>query len=157
MTYVLAPNQTVQTFPYSARELRRDNPNVSFPSNLSDTTLADWNVFPVADRSAPSFDLATESCNQVNPTLENGEWVTTWQVTTAGSDEIAQRLADQSEIVRDDRNQRLAASDWTQFADSPLADADKTAWATYRQQLRDVTAQAGFPWNVTWPSIPSDS
>ena len=157
MTYVLAPNQTVQTFPYSARELRRDNPNVSFPSNLSDATLADWNVFPVADRSAPSFDPATESCNQVNPTLENGEWVTTWQVTSVDADEIAERLADESENVREDRNQRLADSDWTQLADSPLSSADKTAWASYRQQLRDVTTQSGFPWNVTWPSTPGNS
>ncbi len=155
--YVLAPNQTVETFPYTIGALRRDNPNVSFPRNPSESTLASWNVFPVADRPKPSFDPATESCNQVNPTFENGEWVTTWQVTTVDADEIAERLADESEIVREDRNQRLAASDWTQFADSPLAGADKTLWATYRQQLRDVTAQAGFPWNVTWPSIPSDS
>ena len=155
--YVLAPNQAVETFPYSIGALRRDNPNVSFPRNPSESTLASWNVFPVANRPKPSFDPATEDCNQVNPTFENGEWVTTWQVTTVDADEIARRLADESEIVREDRNQRLADSDWTQFADSPLADADKTAWATYRQQLRDVTAQAGFPWNVTWPSIPSDS
>ena len=154
MTYVLAPNQTVQIFPYSARELRRDNPNVSFPSNPSDSTLADWNVFPVADRPAPSFDPATESCNQVNPTLENGEWVTTWQVSTVDADEISERLADESEFVRQDRNERLADCDWTQLADSPLSSADKTAWASYRQQLRDVTAQSGFPWNVTWPSAP---
>lgn len=157
MTYVLAPNQTVHTFPYSVRQLRRDNPNVSFPSNPSDSTLASWNVFPVADRLQPSFDRATENCSQVNPTFENGEWVTTWQVTTVDTDEIAERLTDESEIVREDRNQRLADSDWTQFNDSPLTTADKTAWATYRQQLRDVTAQSGFPWNVTWPSIPSDS
>lgn len=157
MTYVLAPNETVQAFPYSVRQLRRDNPNVSFPSSLSDATLASWNVFPVVDRPAPSFDPATESCNQVNPTFENGEWVTTWQVTTVDADEIAERLADESEIVREDRNQRLAGSDWTQLVDSPLTAADKTAWATYRQQLRDLTSQAGFPWNVTWPSTPGNS
>ena len=35
------------------------------------------------------------------------------------------------------RNDALRASDWTQSNDSPLSDADKQAWATYRQQLRD--------------------
>lgn len=153
--YVLAPNQTVETFPYSIGDLRRDNPNVSFPRNPSESTLANWNVFPVADRPKPSFDPATENCNQVNPTYDNGEWVKTWQVSAANAEEIAERLADESEAVRIERNQLLIDCDWTQLPDSPLPSADKTAWATYRQQLRDVTSQAGFPWNVIWPSIPS--
>ena len=152
--YVLAPNQTVETFPYSIGALRRDNPNVSFARNLSNTTLANWNVYPVADRPQPSFDPATENCNQVNPTFENGEWVTAWQVTSASADEIAQRLADESEFVRQDRNERLADCDWTQLADSPLSSADKTAWATYRQSLRDLPSAAGFPFTMTWPEEP---
>ena len=152
--YVLAPNQTVETFPYSIGALRRDNPNVSFARNLSNTTLANWNVYPVADRPQPSFDPATENCNQVNPTFENGEWVTAWQVTSASADEIAQRLVDESEAVRQDRNERLADSDWTQFNDSPLSSADKTAWATYRQSLRDLPSAAGFPFTMVWPEKP---
>ena len=57
----------------------------------------------------------------------------------------------QAHRVRTDRNLRLQATDWTQVADAPV---DKAAWATYRQALRDVTAQDGFPWNVTWPESP---
>ena len=57
----------------------------------------------------------------------------------------------QSAAVRADRNARLAATDWTQIADST---ADKAAWATYRQALRDVPSQAGFPQSVTWPQEP---
>lgn len=152
--YVLAPNQTVETFPYSIGDLRRDNPNVSFPRNPSDATLASWNVFPVADRPRPSFDAATENCNQVNPTLENGEWVTTWQVSAANADEIAERLTSESEMVRLQRNQRLADCDWTQFNDSPLTGADKTAWATYRQSLRDLPNADGFPFTMVWPEEP---
>jgi len=53
--------------------------------------------------------------------------------------------------VRADRNVKLTASDWTQVADAPV---DKQAWATYRQALRDVTTQSGFPWTVTWPDAP---
>lgn len=153
--YVLAPNQTVETFPYSIGDLRRDNSNTSFPRNPSDELLADWNVFPVVDRPAPSFDPATESCNQVNPTLDNGEWVTTWQVTTADADEITQRLADESESVRQDRNQRLVDSDWTQLTDSPLTGTALSSWVTYRQQLRDLTSQTGFPWTIDWPTPPA--
>jgi len=53
--------------------------------------------------------------------------------------------------VRADRNACLAATDWTQIADST---ADKPAWATYRQALRDVPSQVGFPQSVTWPQEP---
>jgi len=63
----------------------------------------------------------------------------------------AMKDAEQAKAVRDDRTRRLSATDWTQLADAPV---DKTAWATYRQALRDVPAQAGFPWNVQWPDTP---
>ena len=53
--------------------------------------------------------------------------------------------------VRAERNTKLAATDWTQITDST---ADKTAWAVYRQALRDIPAQAGFPWTITWPTQP---
>jgi hypothetical protein len=63
----------------------------------------------------------------------------------------AQKDAEQAASVRAARNSKLAECDWTQLADST---ADKPAWATYRQALRDVTSQTGFPWNVTWPVEP---
>ena len=53
--------------------------------------------------------------------------------------------------VRAERNALLAASDWTQLADST---ADKAAWAAHRQALRDITSQAGFPWTIDWPEQP---
>lgn len=153
--YVLAPNQTVETFPYSIGALRRDNPSTSFPRNLSDTVLASWNVFPVVDVPAPSYDLATENCNQVNPTLQDGEWMMTWAVTSASSDEIAVRLVNKSAEVRQQRDQLLTESDWTQMPDSPLSDSAKTAWSTYRQELRDLSAANGFPFTMSWPTKPS--
>ena len=53
--------------------------------------------------------------------------------------------------IRQQRNALLAASDWTQVADAPV---DQAAWAVYRQALRDVTTQAGFPNEVVWPVSP---
>ena len=52
------------------------------------------------------------------------------------------------------RNQRdvlLSQSDWTQVADALV---DQAAWATYRQALRDITIQAGFPETIDWPTVP---
>ena len=63
----------------------------------------------------------------------------------------AMKDAEQAKAVRNDRNTKLAECDWTQLADST---ADKAAWATYRQALRDITTQAGFPWTIDWPVAP---
>jgi len=57
----------------------------------------------------------------------------------------------QAKEIRSQRNTKLSESDWTQVADAPV---NKAAWATYRQALRDVSAQANFPWEVTWPTQP---
>jgi hypothetical protein len=54
-------------------------------------------------------------------------------------------------LVRAERDNLLSTSDWTQVDDSPV---DKSAWATYRQLLRDVPSQAGFPDTITWPTKP---
>jgi hypothetical protein len=55
-------------------------------------------------------------------------------------------------IVRNERDNYLRESDWSQGNDIP--DALKTIWAVYRQQLRDVPQQPGFPQNVVWPEKP---
>jgi hypothetical protein len=149
--YVLAPNQTVEIFPYSIGDLRRDNFNTSFPRNPSDAVLADWNMFPVVEQSPPAYNPANQNINQVNPTLISGKWVMTWAVTPATPEEITERTEAKATEVRQQRNELLSACDWTQLPDSP---ADHEAWATYRQELRDVTSQAGFPWDVVWPEAP---
>lgn len=54
--------------------------------------------------------------------------------------------------IRAERNALLSACDWTQLADAPV---DDLAWAVYRQALRDIPDQSGFPANVVWPVAPS--
>ena len=58
--------------------------------------------------------------------------------------------------VRAKRDALLSASDYTQATDYPSTYAMRTAWAEYRQQLRDVTKQAGFPASVVWPTPPTE-
>lgn len=55
------------------------------------------------------------------------------------------------EDIRTERNARLLNSDWTQLPDSSC---NKELWQLYRQQLRDITLQEGFPDNVTYPTEP---
>jgi|11_taG_2_1085331.scaffolds.fasta_scaffold00265_14 hypothetical protein len=56
---------------------------------------------------------------------------------------------------RQERDALLVSSDWTQMPDSPLTDAKKQEWATYRQALRDLPANTTDPANPTWPTQPS--
>ena len=83
----------------------------------------------------------------LGPVFTDGE-------TTAAEQEVAYKASkdtEQAKSVRATRGEKLADSDWTQVADAPV---DKAVWATYRQALRDVTAQSGFPWTITWPDAP---
>ena len=60
------------------------------------------------------------------------------------------------EGFREERNKRLAETDWTQVSDSPLSESKKTEWQTYRQKLRDMPSQEGFdPLNPTYPTEPT--
>ncbi len=53
--------------------------------------------------------------------------------------------------ARSKRDSLLRATDWTQVPDAPVIQSD---WATYRQALRDITLQDGFPENINWPTEP---
>jgi hypothetical protein len=80
-----------------------------------------------------------------------GNWYTKYSVADMDDDAKAATDAAQAKAVREQRNTKLKDSDWTQVADAPV---DKAAWATHRQALRDITKQAGFPWDITWPDAP---
>jgi hypothetical protein len=81
----------------------------------------------------------------------NSKWFTKYSVADMDADAIAAKDAEQAKSVRDERTKKLAETDWTQLTDAPVNGA---AWATYRQALRDVTAQESFPWNIVWPTKP---
>ena len=61
-------------------------------------------------------------------------------------------LEQEADEVRTQRDALLVESDWAVLPDAPVADAQ--AWKDYRQALRDVPQQAGFPTDINWPSKP---
>lgn len=120
-----------------------------------------WNITTTAVLDTLGADVVFEG-PQAQPTRYqfafrdgveqiNGKWYTKYSV--ADMDQEAKDALDttQAEAMRKQRNEKLAESDWTQVADAPV---DKAVWATYRQALRDVTTQSGFPWEITWPDAP---
>ncbi len=61
-----------------------------------------------------------------------------------------------TEQIRNQRNILLSNTDWTQTLDAPLSDIEKAEWSRYRQELRDISNQEGFPENILWPVVPSN-
>ena len=96
-----------------------------------------------------SFDAATEKLEDCEPYL-NGDVVSTKHVVPLTEWELNKRVESRWSAIRSQRNQLLQESDWTQLPDAP---GDKAAWATYRQELRDVTNQAD-PFAIVWPVAP---
>jgi len=95
----------------------------------------------------------------------DGKWYTKYVLgpiftdgeTTAAEQETAYKAtkdAEQAKSVRSTRDSKLAESDWRVIKAAETATTLDAAWATYRQALRDVTAQSGFPWTITWPDAP---
>ena len=57
-------------------------------------------------------------------------------------------------FLREERDHRLSETDWTRMDDNGLSDSAKASWATYRQELRDITDNATSLDDVTWPTKP---
>ena len=140
-------------------EFKATKPNTSFPKKITNDILNRYGYDvvlngPAATVTAP-YGVSTRSgVEQVD-----GKWYTKFVAGPifANSDEEtaykAKVDADAATNVRSTRDNKLAECDWTQADDSPLKAA--SAWTTYRQALRDVPTQSGFPHTVTWPTKPS--
>lgn len=133
-----------QPEPYSVDQLRMDNPSTSFPKEPSDAILAMFDVFPYTRPEQPDVDWMTSTL--INGQFEQdsaGNWVQPFIVEPLSTE-------DASRNVRGQRDFLLSQTDWMALSDTGLT----PAWATYRQELRDITSQPGFPMSVVWPTKP---
>jgi hypothetical protein len=130
-------------------EFRALFPNTSLPL-LTETVLNELGadvVLEGAQAQPTRYQIAfRDGVAQVDD-----KWYTKYSVSDLDADGIAAKDAEQAKSVREQRNRLIAECDWTQVEDSPV---DKAAWATYRQELRDLTLQEGFPFDVTYPTKP---
>ena len=151
--YVKTTNGNVDTYPYNVGQLRRDNPNTSFPKRIPDEMLADWGVYPVTVLEVPSHDERTQRIEQnAQPHQESGEWFIGWSVVEKTPEEVQQYEDNAASSVRSQRNALLSDTDWMALSDNIMT----PEWATYRQGLRDITDHANFPWldDADWPVKP---
>lgn len=147
----LTPQGEVERYPYTLTDLRRDCPGTSFPPTITDETAREFGAVPVQPAPQPAHDWMH---NVSRAAARQGDaWIEVWSIVPASAEEIAARLASQWAAVREQRNAKLSASDWTQLPDSPMSAALRSDWAAYRQALRDVPAQ-GDPFALQWPAEP---
>lgn len=140
-------NQVVE---WPIMNLRQRLPEMSLPEVLTEGNLPD--TFVIVHNVVPNYNPSTEKLVQYEkPIFQNNRWEYGYTVVDLDPQELETQTAALADLVRQQRIQLLAESDWTQVADAPV---DKAAWATYRQQLREVTNQPGFPTNLEWPTKP---
>ena len=72
-----------------------------------------------------------------------------WTITEATSDDLVLLTATEARLMRDERNTRLGATDWVGASDINMS----SEYTIYRQSLRDVPTQTGFPYSITWPTL----
>ena len=123
--------------------------NLSSSDNVNETLFGE-------QFSTDTHWIYTESLDEPNRWTYDGTTLTErsdWADVSAqlDADNAANLLAKVAVEARDKRNGLLAATDWTAMADAPT---QATAMTTYRQALRDITSQSGWPTTITWPTKP---
>jgi len=157
MLLVKTSNGQVEQFPYTLGDLRRDNPQTSFPKKIGDAIFASYGIFHVMPETQPEHDHLVQTVvrdaephnnetavdEETGETYETGRWVIGYTVVNKPQDKA-------EDAVRNQRNRLLQDTDWMALSDNTMS----PAWASYRQALRDITEQAGFPYSVVWPTKP---
>ena len=150
------------------QEFRAMFPNTSMPRPLTEAIINDFGGDVVFEGPQATGGTVYQYSQSAGVEQIEGKWYTKYvlgpvftdttaedgTVTTAAENEAsykAMKDAEQAKAVRQQRGEKLKETDWTQVADAPV---DQAAWATYRQALRDITGQEGFPWTITWPKQP---
>ena len=95
------------------------------------------------------YDHTTEKLVSAAPHLYDGMCCLV-DVEPLTAEELQAKVDTQWAMIRNQRNQMLKETDWTQLFDSPV---DQAVWSTYRQELRDITSQDD-PFKITWPKDP---
>jgi len=132
---------------YTLGQLRRDNPQTSFPKLIPDDLLASYDVYPYTRPNIPEYDSLSHRLTDGAFEQVDGAWSLPYVVE--------QLPKDQSERnIRSRRDSLLQDTDWIVIKSYERGQNIPAEWELYRQALRDITEQTGFPYEVTWPTRP---
>lgn len=158
--YVKSKNNVLIKYPYTFDDYKHENPYTN-PATMNlleafigtEENLNGHELNQVETMDQPVINAKTQKVFlSETPSYRNGRWVLEWVIIDKTQDEINIDLKTLETRVRQFRNELLSLCDWRVLPD---ATGDKDAWAVYRQALRDITNQDGFPNDVKWPKQPS--
>lgn len=148
-------NNNIEQYPYTLNMFRTEHRNTSLPKFLNNGFLERRNVYPVKEAVKPDYNEVTQYLQKaIQPIYENGVWILNWIIENKSLEQIANDTNIKSAEVRAERDKLLAETDWVSVRAFDTNTSVDTSWAQYRQELRDVTTQDGFPWTVVWPQKP---
>lgn len=139
--------------------VRRNFPNVSWGTFPPLDFLESFDIFPLVQDEAPSFNPETERRTTLSSIYDSqlGGWKGNYQVVMIPQEELDEeernRIQSGLSQIRNQRDEILRGTDWIMNADAPVE--NKNQWKAYRQQLRDITLGLKNPDNVRWPSPPN--
>ena len=133
----------------SQGEVRSLYPNTSFPSQWSVELVEELGLDSVFETPAPTVTRYQTTYKDGVEQVAN-KWVWKWSVSEMDDTAKAAKDAEAAKAVRSSRDAKLAETDWTALSDVTMS----PEMAAYRQALRDVPSQAGFPHEITWPNKP---
>ena len=154
MSYVLVnDSNAIVEYPYSIAKLKENNKKTSFPKGeLSTEVLNSFNVYYVDETYPINVPVTQKTVMADTPVYSDN----CWYITHVAVDRTDEEMENEKEGVRNGIDQRrynkLSTSDWMANSDVTMT----AEWATYRQALRDITAQAGYPLDITWPRPPGE-
>lgn len=142
------------TAPYTIRQLRLDNPNVSFPASPDNDLLAEWGVVPVEAQPMPEFDPATHRTVLLEPVEAGGKWVQNWDVRSLTEHELSQRAEDARQAWKEQRTAAVAAIKVTTAAGNTF-DGDETSQARMARAILglQVSSSDTVPWVLADNSV----
>lgn len=156
--HVKTTNGTIDQYPYTVGQLRRDNPQTSFPRRISDEMLADYGVHLVNPVPTPSHDGRTQRVEQnAQPHMEAGKWFIGWTVVNKTAEEVQQYDDSVAASNRAKRDELLAETDWLVVYHTEKGTNIPLEVEVYRQTLRDITGHANWPHlaDSDWPVKPA--
>jgi len=87
--YIKLKNGTIDQYPYTIEQLKNDNKNVSFPENISDDLLVQFEMYPVVEVPPPTYDSITQILVEETPINDNGTWGQVWSVINLSDEDVA--------------------------------------------------------------------
>jgi hypothetical protein len=141
---------------YSIGQLRRDNPQVSFPKSIPDSTLFEYDVYPLKATERPAFDSMTQRVEEgtparqrtknpdgtfkpddpATPESEAWEWVQVWNLVALSADEVAQRQAEHAEQVRQQRAEAYRQESDPLFFKAQRGEATQQEWLAKVEEIK---------------------